>query len=156
MTNDNRIIELMKAFNSPIANAILWERIQRIAAMTKEGATENPEVWTNPFISAKEYIQWAEKVEEIANMQVPDNSQTHYLLMSDDAFDLYTEFIDDSRYISLSDCLKAMDEDNCCYEVYTHNEGNRSYKLLETTSMYSQWVILQPSEVAELKEEGLI
>ncbi len=156
MTNENRVMELMRAFNSPISNAILWERIQTIATITKEGATENPEAWSNPFISAKEYIQWADKVAEIAAIKTPVESVTCYLFMHDDAHQVYKAFTDDEEYLCLADCINAMNEDGCIYEIYEHNEYDKSHELLYKSTDYLNWVILSEEEVTELKKEGHI
>ena len=157
MTNENRVIELLHAFNSPLSNAILWERIVKIAELTKEGAKSNPEEFTNPFFVAKTYIQWAEMVEKIAEQTEPVESVTFYLFMHDDAYQVFKAFTDDEEYLNLSDCINAMDEDGCCiYEIYEHHEYNKSHELLYKSSDYTNWVILSEKEVAELKKEGHI
>lgn len=151
MTNENRVIELMRAFNSPVSNAILWERIQCIAAMTKEGATENPEAWSNPLISANSYIQWADKVAEIADMEKPVDSVTCYLFMHDDAFRAWEDNQED-----ICKAVSEMDEDTLPYEIIEWADGDRSFNLLERAQMYTQWIILQPEEMEELRKEGLV
>jgi len=157
MTNENRVIELLRAFTNPVSNAILWERIQAIAAMTKEGATENPKEWSNPLISANSYIQWADKVAEIAAMEKPVDSVTCYLFMHDDAYQIYKSFTDDQEYFSLADCINAMDEDSCCiYEIYEHNEYDKSHELLYKATDYTNWVILSAEEMEALRKEGLV
>ncbi len=154
MTNENRIIELMSAFNGPMANAITWERLQAIAAMTKEGATENPEAWSNPFLSAAEYIQWADKVAEIAAIPQPVASVDYYLFMHDDAYVTYQSFTDDEEYLSLSDCLAAMEEENAEFDVISYDRTSSSIPLIEIAMLYTNYVILQPEEVEELRKEG--
>jgi len=157
MTNENRVIELLHAFNSPLSNAILWERIVRIAEITKADATASPSSYASPFCSPSDYIQWSEKVLEIAKQEEPAESVTCYLFMHDDAYQVYKAFTDDEEYLNLSDCINAMDEDGCCiYEIYEHHEYNKSHELLYKSSDYTNWVILSEKEVAELKKEGHI
>jgi hypothetical protein len=157
MTNENRVIELLHAFNSPLSNAILWERIVRIAEITKEGAKSNPEEFTNPFFVAKTYIQWAEMVEGIAKQTEPVASVKYYLFMHDDAYSIYEGYDEHEEYLNLSDCLTAMDESSAPFEIIVHNEGvDLSPQLLEKAMMYTQYIILSDNEVTELKKEGHI
>ena len=157
MTNENRVIELLHAFNSPLSNAILWERIVKIAEITKADATASPSSYASPFCSPLDYIQWSEKVLEIAKQAEPVASVKYYLFMHDDAYSMYEGYDENEEYLNLSQCLTAMDESSAPFEIIVHNEGvDLSPQLLEKAIMYTQYIILSDNEVTELKKEGHI
>lgn len=65
-TNESRLKKLI-AENSPILNALLVERILKIAEITAEDMRENPEDWERSIISPSLWHQLNENVQRTLN-----------------------------------------------------------------------------------------
>jgi hypothetical protein len=65
-TNESRLKKLI-AENSPILNALLLERILKIAEITAEDMRENPEDWERSIISPSLWYQLIDNINEVLN-----------------------------------------------------------------------------------------
>lgn len=65
-TNESRLKKLI-AENSPILNALLVERILKIAEITAEDMQENPEDWERSIISPSLWNQLIENIQQNLN-----------------------------------------------------------------------------------------
>ena len=65
-TNENRLKKLI-AENSPILNALLVERILKIAEITAEDMRENPKDWERSIISPSLWYQLIDNINKVLN-----------------------------------------------------------------------------------------
>lgn len=63
-TNEDFLLDLIQGLDE-LELAILRERINTMADITKKQATERPEIFTNPILHAKQYVAWAEKTSKL-------------------------------------------------------------------------------------------